>query len=477
MVRCSRGAEVLFKDLGGQPTALLLTRENESELEIVSAASEWSFSANGDIYKLVFEAYRISLALRGKTTAFFAAASPDREEPTSLRQHLSFEERAQTESAFANAAESELSGTARSAGSIESFFVEALNLLDGQISVREPGRYEVTQLPATLADIGARSGFHRQEFSRYKYLTFSSDLTDAPNRPTAEFIDLSHPLLHAMVRLVLDGYQKVLRRGTVLVDAGNGIDGVTLLLHLECVAEEMEQPEFGGRGLMHRQLQSVHLHTPVDSFALVGQSAITQYLPLTQAQWATWESLSADCIPTSGFEERVLQFAVSQLVPRHMQQVRHTQKELTARTIAAVRNRHRGQRTLHPADSVTSDFAGLSTDQLEGQLQQHMEDLEQKCRLRSLSPFVVGGPKKSFPAGDLWDWVASLCQGSRLSFMTCGAHIGIDSNRWMSKYPATRSSYSGTSWMGVSAYGSPPESFLWDRAPAGRMKGPFERSI
>ena len=97
----------------------------------------------------------------------------------------------------------------------------------------------------------------------------------------------------------------------------------------------------------------------------------------------------------AGLEEKVLEFAGSEIVPRHLEQVRHRQKELTARAMAVVRNRVREEIRARKDPVGQSDSQGPaaspSMDEFESQLQQHMQDLEEKRQIFPLSPVAIGG--------------------------------------------------------------------------------------
>jgi len=58
----STAIELFYKRPDGQPGTQLLYRDNENTLEIVHSKRSWSFNADGDIFRLVSEAYRIHLA-------------------------------------------------------------------------------------------------------------------------------------------------------------------------------------------------------------------------------------------------------------------------------------------------------------------------------------------------------------------------------------------------------------------------------
>src|SRR6266571_3459527 len=58
----SAGIELSYKDSAGRLGSELLYRDSESMLEIASDGLPWSFDADGAMFRLVSEAYRISLA-------------------------------------------------------------------------------------------------------------------------------------------------------------------------------------------------------------------------------------------------------------------------------------------------------------------------------------------------------------------------------------------------------------------------------
>ena len=54
--------EVVYKLPDGRPQDQLLFRTNESDLEIIQAQRRWEFNGDGNLFRLVSEAYRIHLA-------------------------------------------------------------------------------------------------------------------------------------------------------------------------------------------------------------------------------------------------------------------------------------------------------------------------------------------------------------------------------------------------------------------------------
>ena len=54
--------EVTYKEASGLPGMMLLYQQDAARLEIASLELPWSFDADGTLFRLVSEAYRISLA-------------------------------------------------------------------------------------------------------------------------------------------------------------------------------------------------------------------------------------------------------------------------------------------------------------------------------------------------------------------------------------------------------------------------------
>ena len=59
-----QGITVIFRDSDGQLGERFVYRDDEPSLELVEMGRPWSFDGDGDLLRLVSEAYRINLAWR-----------------------------------------------------------------------------------------------------------------------------------------------------------------------------------------------------------------------------------------------------------------------------------------------------------------------------------------------------------------------------------------------------------------------------
>ncbi len=98
------------------------------------------------------------------------------------------------------------------------FVTDALRRFGGDLHERERGRYEIKHVPATVRTKHAVQGGRRPVLERYERVTFDRQLIRVLNRPGADLVHPAHPLMAALIDLVLDEDEKKLHAGTILVD-------------------------------------------------------------------------------------------------------------------------------------------------------------------------------------------------------------------------------------------------------------------
>ena len=103
---------------------------------------------------------------------------------------------------------------------VERFFREAFEALGGRIARREPGRYEITRTPPELRRPAQHGPARRRAVpaERYERVCFDRAHRELTGRPSAKFLAPGHPLLDAVVDLLLERHGELLRRGAILVD-------------------------------------------------------------------------------------------------------------------------------------------------------------------------------------------------------------------------------------------------------------------
>lgn len=113
-------------------------------------------------------------------------------------------------------------------GYIASFFLPALHRLGGVTRQREHGRYELIHIPTCIRAAAPHSHLPH----RYERITFETQFVQVAGRVDAELIAPGHPLLQAVLELIITDLGCALREGAVLVDRSSAQGDTPVLLGL-----------------------------------------------------------------------------------------------------------------------------------------------------------------------------------------------------------------------------------------------------
>ncbi len=128
---------------------------------------------------------------------------------------------------------------------IASFFLEAFKLLGGNIREREPDRYEISHVPAPIRSRDRAIGRGDPVLQRYERITFEKKLISVAGKPLAAFVCPGHPLLDAVIDLILERYRDLLKRGAILIDPDDQSEEPRALVYIEHAVQDA-RPDRGG---------------------------------------------------------------------------------------------------------------------------------------------------------------------------------------------------------------------------------------
>ncbi|MCJ2542483.1 helicase-related protein [Thermostichus vulcanus] len=309
---------------------------------------------------------------------------------------------------------------------IASFFLEAFQRLGGTIRQREPKRYEITHVPAVIRNRDRLIGVGAAVLKRYERICFEKELISVPGKPVADFVCPGHPLLDAVLDVTLERHRDLLRQGAILVDENDPGEAVRVLVYLEHSIQDGRTERDGRRRVVSRRMQYVELRaerqenldqrdkpsslSPLSSFlspSNAGYAPYLDYRPLTPEEQAILTDPSCPlCLRGSNLEDQATTYAITHLVPQHLQEVRERKEELIDKTLRAVKDRltkeinYWDQRAAElrlqeqaskPNAKLNSAKAQQRADELAARLQKRLSELEQERKLSPLPPVVIGG--------------------------------------------------------------------------------------
>lgn len=288
---------------------------------------------------------------------------------------------------------------------IASFFNESFKRVGGSLREREPKRFEVTHIPALIRNRDRIIGTRNPVPPRYERMTFEKKLISVPGKALAEFVCPGHPLLDATIDLILERHRDLLKRGSILLDDNAVDEEPRVLVYIEHSIQDARTDKYGNRSVVSRQVQFVE----VDASGEVrgaGYAPYLDYRPPNEVEATLLKQLEEPSWLRNEIESRAMDYAVKQLVPSHLQEVKARKEELIDKTMAAVKERltveinywdHRAEQlkqqeaTGKTNAKINSAKARRTADDLTLRLRKRLEELEQERRVSPLPPHVIGG--------------------------------------------------------------------------------------
>ena len=282
---------------------------------------------------------------------------------------------------------------------------------------RESRRYEVTNVPASIRNRDRVTGRGRPVLRRYERIAFDKSLLGNGSQPAAAFVCPGHPLLDAVIDITLESNRDLLRQGTVLVDDLDPGTEPRVLFFLEHSIQDASVTPAGARRVISRQVLYVELDAAGNTRHLEFAPYL-DYRPLGEDEPGHEAVLARpECAWIgSQLEQMAQQYAVSQVVPEHLEEIRNAKCPLIAKTKAAVQDR------------LTKEISYWDY---------RAEDLkvqEQAGPHQRPPQFNPGPPPGRHPAGTVAEAVGGTGPG-RPDFAVAAGGIGSDSGSASGSHP------------------------------------------
>ena len=290
---------------------------------------------------------------------------------------------------------------------IESFFSEAFRRLGGAVRQRETRRYEVTHVPAPIRRRDRAIGVGDPVLARYERIVFEKPLVAPPGQPLAAFVCPGHPLLDSVIDLTLERHRDLLKRGAILVDERDNGKTPRVLFSIEHALQDGSITRGGNRRVISKRVLYVELDND-------GVTRHLHYAPYLDYRPLKDDEPSVDAIlarPECAWigrdmEQAAQAYAVADVVPEHLAEVRTARLALIEKTEAAVKDRltkeisywdHRAAQ-LELAEHAGKTGARLNSgearrraDTMQTRLQKRLADLKRDAQISPRPPIVLGG--------------------------------------------------------------------------------------
>jgi superfamily II DNA or RNA helicase len=202
---------------------------------------------------------------------------------------------------------------------IQSFFVEAFQHLGGRLKRREEGRWEVTHVPVRVRERDRQIGTGAPVQKQYERICFEKGMIN--QQPVAAFVCPGHPLLEAVISLIREQYEQIMRQGAVMVDETDPGDEVSAVFLLEHAVQDGRTTSTGKPHVISQRLQ----FASINKSGIAANAGIAPHLNFRPASPEEIESVRSNLDEawlTTELEKTAIWFATVDMAQGHITEVK-----------------------------------------------------------------------------------------------------------------------------------------------------------
>ncbi|MBA4492442.1 helicase-related protein [Paracoccus sp. S1E-3] len=285
---------------------------------------------------------------------------------------------------------------------IQSFFVEAFKRLGGQIKPREEGRWEITHVPVSIRERDRQIGTGSPVQKKYERICFEKGKVN--QQPVATFVCPGHPLLEAVISIVREQHDHLMKQGAVMVDETDLGQDLSAIFLLEHSVQDGRPTSTGKAHIISEKLQ----FASIDKTGQASNAGIAPHLnlrPATAEEIAlVSDKLHEDWL-RNDLEKAAIRFATVDLAQSHVAEVKARRLPEVAKVEQEVKARLKKEINFwdnRAAELREDEKAGKKTrlnwqnaerraEDLADRLKRRMELLEKERFISAQPPRVRGG--------------------------------------------------------------------------------------
>lgn len=218
---------------------------------------------------------------------------------------------------------------------IQAFFMAAMKRLGGRVEAREQGRFEVLEVPFSVRsmDMGAQNGC---VLPAYERICFDKVSKEGPGLVPAELVCPGEPLLGGIVKVLVGQLGHALKQGCLLVDDMDLGREPRLLLYIEDSVLDGTALADGTNRTVSKEFRFVEVNAQGEA-RNAGYAPYLDYRgPRPSEMVAARAVAGAQQWLEGDIEKRAVDYAIREIVPTHLREVRERRLPQIEKVVRAV---------------------------------------------------------------------------------------------------------------------------------------------
>lgn len=288
---------------------------------------------------------------------------------------------------------------------IEAFFLQAFKKLGGVIHRRERGRYEISRVPFDVRNRDNLIGSGEHVLDCYERVCFEKDVRNLPGLIPALLICPGRSLLDSVTDLIIERYGDAFKRGAVFIDESDSSLEPRLLFYVENAIQDGVTLPNGNKRVVSRRVHFVEMKED-GSTVNAGYAPYLDYRsPTLEEKAASLEYVKGRKWLTQGVEKRVVEYAVTKIIPPWLQEVKERrtnalnkiEKAVNERMIAEIQYWDRRASNLREKEEAgkqsqrqTAAYARRRADEYDARMKKRLAEIAAERLIAPKPPVVVG---------------------------------------------------------------------------------------
>ena len=261
-------------------------------------------------------------------------------------------------------------------------------------------------MPFAVRNRDCQIGTGESVLRRYERISFDKAYCAVQGQAAAALIAPGHPLIEAVIDLVRERSMDVMKRGTIFVDENDAGADARLLFYIEDAVQDGVPLPVGGQRVISKHIHFVEIRAD-GSAANAGYAPYLDYrAPQPEEAEAIRAFLAGQDWLSHDVEGMARSYAVRELIPTHLKEIRERRTARIDKTIKAVTERltaeiqywdyRAGELREKEAAGKTNarlnaQKAAQRAEELSARMQRRLAELDMEKRIAPTAPIVVGG--------------------------------------------------------------------------------------